>query len=81
MPTLTPFLDPVNASPMIRGTDLAVLLFAALAIGLVTTITRFLRNAFAAAVQLVVTAFVVGLVAVVASTVAIAVGYAIALNR
>ena len=81
MSTLTPFLDLVNDSPTIHAADMMILLMAGLGVILLAAIGRLLRDAFAAAVQLVVAAFVVGLVVVALSSIAIAFGYAIALQR
>jgi hypothetical protein len=80
MPTLTPFLDPVNASPTIHATDMMILLLISLGIVFLAAVGRLLHDAFAAAVQLVVAAVVVGLLVVALSSVAIAVGYTIALQ-
>ena len=81
MPTLTPFLDSVNDSSTFHAADLAILLMVGLGLVLLGAIGRLLRDAFTAAVQLVVAAVVVGLVVLVLSSVAIAVGYTIALQR
>lgn len=81
MPTLTPFLDPVHDSPTISASDLVILLLVSLGVVVLALVGRLLRDGFAAAVQLVVAAVVVGLMVVALSSVAIAVGYTIALQR
>jgi hypothetical protein len=81
MPTLTPFLDPVHDSPTISAGDLVILLLVSLGVVVLALVGRLLRDGFAAAVQLVVAAVVVGLMVVALSSVAIAVGYTIALQR
>jgi hypothetical protein len=81
MPTLTLYLQSVNAS---ATTDLATVappLVALLGLLVLAATGRLLRQAFAAVVHLFETVLAIGLVAIVVLAVVFAAGYAIAVAR